>query len=187
MTEEIEKILKQTDDQMKKAIAHLEIEILKVRAGKASPQMLDGIMVEYYGAPTPISQVANVSIVDARTITIQPWEKNMLAPIDRAILAANIGLTPQNDGVMIKLYLPPLTEERRREFVKKVMSEGEHAKVAIRNIRRDHMEAIKKLQKDGMSEDLAKDAEGKIQAMTDKKIVETDYHCSIKEKELMTV
>mgnify|MGYP000917415791 FL=1 len=187
MTEEIEKILKQTDDQMKKAIAHLEIEILKVRAGKASPQMLDGIMVEYYGAPTPISQVANVSIVDARTITIQPWEKNMLAPIDRAILAANIGLTPQNDGVMIKLYLPPLTEERRREFVKKVMSEGEHAKVAIRNIRRDHMEAIKKLQKDGMSEDLAKDAEGKIQAMTDKKITETDYHCSIKEKELMTV
>ena len=187
MTEEIEKILKQTDDQMKKAIAHLEIEILKVRAGKASPQMLDGIMVEYYGAPTPISQVANVSIVDARTITIQPWEKNMLAPIDRAILAANIGLTPQKDGVMIKLYLPPLTEERRREFVKKVMSEGEHAKVAIRNIRRDHMEAIKKLQKDGMSEDLAKDAEGKIQAMTDKKITETDYHCSIKEKELMTV
>ena len=187
MTEEREKILKQTDDQMKKAIAHLEIEILKVRAGKASPQMLDGIMVEYYGAPTPISQVANVSIVDARTITIQPWEKNMLAPIDRAILAANIGLTPQNDGVMIKLYLPPLTEERRREFVKKVMSEGEHAKVAIRNIRRDHMEAIKKLQKDGMSEDLAKDAEGKIQAMTDKKITETDYHCSIKEKELMTV
>ncbi len=187
MTEEIEKILHQTEEQMKKAIGHLELEILKVRAGKASPQMLDGIMVEYYGAPTPISQVANISIVDARTITIQPWEKNMLAPIDRAILGANIGLTPQNDGVMIKLYLPPLTEERRREFVKKVMSEGEHAKVAIRNIRRDHMEAIKKLQKDGMSEDLAKDAEGKIQAMTDKKITETDYHCSIKEKELMTV
>jgi ribosome recycling factor len=187
MTAEIEKILNQTEEHMKKAIAHLEIEILKVRAGKASPQMLDGINTEYYGAPTPISQVANISIIDARSITIQPWEKNMLAPIERAIMAANIGITPQNDGVIIKLYLPPLTEERRKEFVKKVMAEGEHAKVAIRNIRRDNMEAIKKLQKDGMSEDLAKDAEARIQAMTDKKILETDHHCSVKEKELMTV
>lgn len=187
MTAEIEKILNQTEEHMKKAIAHLEVEILKVRAGKASPQMLDGITTEYYGAPTPISQVANISIIDARSITIQPWEKNMLAPIERAIMAANIGITPQNDGVIIKLYLPPLTEERRKEFVKKVMAEGEHAKVAIRNIRRDNMEAIKKLQKDGMSEDLAKDAEARIQAMTDKKILETDHHCSVKEKELMTV
>jgi ribosome recycling factor len=187
MTAEIEKILSHTDDSMKKAISHLEAELLKVRAGKASPQMLDGILTEYYGAPTPISQVSNISIVDARTITIQPWEKNMLAPIERAIMAANIGITPQNDGVIIKLYLPPLTEERRKEFVKKVMAEGEHAKVAIRNIRRDSIEAVRKLQKDGMSEDLAKDAESRIQIMTDKKIVETDHHCAAKEKELMTV
>ncbi len=149
--------------------------------------MLDGIMVEYYGSPTPISQVSNITIVDARTITIQPWEKNMLAPIERAIMAANIGITPQNDGVLIKLYLPPLTEERRKEFVKKVMAEGEHAKVAIRNIRRDSIEAVRKLQKEGMSEDLAKDAENSIQQMTDKKISETEHHCSAKEKELMTV
>lgn len=187
MTEDIEKILSYTADSMTKAISHLEAEILKIRAGKATPQMLDGIHVEYYGSPTPLAQVANVSVIDARTITVQPWEKNMLAPIERAIMAANIGITPQNDGVIIKLYLPPLTEERRKEFVKKVMAEGEHAKVAIRNIRRDNMEAVKKLQKDGMSEDMAKEAEIKIQAMTDKKIIETDNHCSNKEKELMTV
>ncbi len=184
---DLEKILSHAEDHMKKAIAHLEAELLKVRAGKASPQMLDGITAEYYGAPTPLSQISNITIVDARTITVQPWEKNMLAPIERAIMAANIGLTPQNDGVIIKMYLPPLTEERRKEFVRKVMAEGEHAKVAIRNIRRDSMEAIKKLQKDGLSEDLAKDAEATIQQMTDKKISETDHHCSNKEKELMTV
>lgn len=187
MTEEIEKILSHTLDSMKKAILHLEAEVIKIRAGKATPQMLDGINVEYYGAPTPISQASNITVVDARTITVQPWEKNMLAPIERSIMAANIGINPQNDGVMIKLYLPPLTEERRKEFVKKVMAEGETAKIAIRNIRRDNMEAIKKLQKDGMSEDLAKDAESKIQAMTDKKIIEADQHCAAKEKELMTV
>lgn len=172
---------------MVKAINHLEDEILKVRAGKASPQMLDGLTVEYYGAPTPIAQVANISVVDARTITIQPWEKNMLAPIERSIMAGNIGITPQNDGVIIKLFLPPLTEERRKEFVKKVMAEGEHGKVAVRNIRRDAMEQVRKLQKDGLSEDLAKEAEGRIQVMTDKKIVEIDHHCAAKEKELLTV
>lgn len=187
MTEDIEKIINQATDLMSKSINHLEAEILKIRAGKATPQMLDGIMVEYYGSPVPISQVANISIVDARTISIQPWEKNMLAPIERSIMAANIGITPQNDGVLIKLYLPPLTEERRKEFVKKVMNEGEFAKVSVRNIRRDKMEAIKKMQKDGMSEDLAKDAENRIQAMTDKKIAEIDHHCAVKEKELMTV
>ncbi len=187
MSEEIGKIIKQADEQMSKSIAHLETELIKIRAGKANPQMLEGISVEYYGAQTPISQVANISIVDARTISIQPWEKNMLAQIERAIMAANIGITPQNDGLIIKLFLPPLTEERRKEFVKKVMAEGEFAKVSIRNIRRDKIEILKKMQKEGMSEDLVKDAENRIQGMTDKKMIEIDHHCSLKEKELMTV
>ena len=187
MQEALDKIIHQTSDHMSKAISHLEQELIKIRAGKATPQMLDGLTVDYYGAPTPISQVANLSVVDARTLTIQPWEKNMLAPIERSIMAANLGVTPQNDGVIIKLFLPPLTEERRKEFVKKVMAEGEVAKVAIRNIRRDGMEAIKKLQKDGLSEDAAKESEARVQGITDKKIIEIDHHCQLKEKELMTV
>ncbi len=174
-------------DSMKKAIGHLEQELTKVRAGKANPQILDGITVDYYGAPTPLNQVANVAIADARTLTVQPWEKNMLQPIERAIIAANIGINPQNDGIIIRLFLPPLTEERRREFVKRVNGEGEQAKVAIRNIRRDAIESIKKLQKDGLSEDTAKDAEADIQALTDKHIVLIDKHCEAKEKEIMAI
>lgn len=184
---EIESLIKSTEDNMKKAIMHLEAELIKIRAGKATPQMLDGLFVEYYGNPTPISQVANISVIDARTVTIQPWEKNMLAPIERSIMAGNIGVTPQNDGAIIKLFLPPLTEERRKEFVKKVMAEGEHAKVAIRNIRRDAMDTIKKMQKEGMSEDEAKELENRVQQITDKKIAESEHHCNVKEKELMTV
>lgn len=187
MFETVDQVVSHLSEHMSKAIAHLEAELLKIRAGKASPQMLEGLSVEYYGSPTPVSQVANINVVDARTLTIQPWEKNMLAPIERSIMAANIGITPQNDGVVIKLYLPPLTEERRREFVKKVMAEGEHAKVAVRNIRRDGMESVKKLQKEGLSEDAVKEAEGRIQGITDKKIAEVDHHCAAKEKELMTV
>jgi len=187
MSETVETIIKSLNENMNKGVSHLEAELVKVRAGKASPQMLDGLVVEYYGAPTPISQVSNITVVDARTITIQPWEKNMLAPIERSIMAGNIGITPQNDGVLIKLFLPPLTEERRKEFVKKVMSEGEQAKIAIRNIRRDGMEAMKKLQKDGLSEDAVKEAETRIQGITDKKIAEVDQVCAAKEKELMTV
>ncbi|MBC9931282.1 ribosome recycling factor [Chitinophaga qingshengii] len=174
-------------DSMKKAIGHLETELTKVRAGKANPQILDGITVDYYGAPTPLTQVANVSIADARTLTIQPWEKNMLQPIERAIIAANIGINPQNDGILIRLFLPPLTEERRREFVKRVNNEGEQAKVAIRNIRRDAIEGIKKLQKEGLSEDTAKDAEADVQVMTDKHIALIDKHCEAKEKEIMAI
>src|SRR6185369_3116696 len=130
-----------------------EVELTRIRAGKASPAVLDGVHVEYYGSPVPVNQVANISVLDVRTISIQPWEKNMLAPIERAILQANIGITPQNDGVQIRLFMPPLTEERRRELFKKASAEGEHSKVAIRNIRRDSIEHIKKLQKDGLSED----------------------------------
>jgi ribosome recycling factor len=187
MSEELKKITTDAELGMKKAINHLEIEISKIRAGKASPSILEGVNVDYYGAPTPISQVANVQVLDTRTISIQPWEKNMLALIERAIMAANIGITPQNDGVNIRLFMPPLTEERRRELYKKAAGEGEHSKVAIRNIRRDHIEKVKKLQKDGASEDICKGAEEEIQGLTDKHIALVDKHLEAKEKEIMTV
>jgi ribosome recycling factor len=175
------------EDSMKKAINHLEVELGKIRAGKANPQMLDGIMIDYYGSPTPINQVGNISIMDARTISIQPWEKNMLQPIEKAIIAANIGINPQNDGNLIRLFLPPLTEERRRDLVKRSQGEGEHTKVAIRNIRRDAIESIKKAQKNGLSEDEAKDAEADIQVITDKFISLVERHLTSKEKDIMAV
>ena len=187
MSEELSMIMDDATDTMKRAINHLEAELIKIRAGKANPQMLDGIVVDYYGSPTPITQVANVMAVDARTITVQPWEKNMLQPIERAIINSNIGINPQNDGVIIRMFLPPLTEERRRELVKKCNGEGEHSKVAIRNIRRDAIEHIKKLQKEGLSEDAAKDAEKDIQDLTDKYIALVEKHLAAKEKEIMVV
>jgi ribosome recycling factor len=187
MSEELSLTIDLTEDSMKKAIVHLEGELAKIRAGKANPQMLDGIMVDYYGSPTPINQVGNISVLDARTLTIQPWEKNMLQPIERAIIASNIGINPQNDGVIIRLFLPPLTEERRRELVKRCQGEGEHSKVAIRNIRRDAIESIKKMQKNGLSEDVAKDAEADVQEMTNKYITLVDKHLATKEKEIMSV
>ena len=149
--------------------------------------MLDGISVDYYGSPMPISQVGNISVMDARTLSIQPWEKNMLQPIERAIIAANIGINPQNDGNFIRLFLPPLTEERRKELVKRCLAEGEHAKVAIRNIRRDAIEHIKKAQKNGLSEDASKDAEADVQELTNKYINHVDKHLAAKEKEIMSV
>lgn len=184
---DIASVIKETKDHMQKAIAHLEAELTKIRAGRANPQMLDGLVVDYYGTPTPINQVGNITVLDARTISIQPWEKNMLQPIERSIIAANIGITPQNDGVQIRLFLPPLTEERRKELVKKVNGEGEHSKVAIRNIRRDAIEKIKKLQKDGLSEDAAKDTEKDIQDVTDKFISQVEKHLQTKDKEIMSV
>lgn len=187
MSEELNSIKAHTLDLMEKAINHLEVELVKVRAGKATPGMLDGLVVDYYGNPTPISQVGNISVADARTLTIQPWEKNMLQPIERSIIAANIGVTPQNDGNMIRLFLPPVTEERRRELVKKALAEGEHSKVAVRNIRRDSMESVKKLQKNGLSEDICKDTEKDIQDTTDRYIALIDKHLAAKEKEIMTV
>lgn len=187
MSEEVSRTLSTAQDSMNKAINHLEAELIKIRAGKANPQMLDGIMVDYYGSPVPINQVGNISTLDARTLTIQPWEKNMLQPIERAIIASNIGINPQNDGVIIRLFLPPLTEERRKELVKRSLGEGEHAKVAIRNIRRDAIEAIKKLQKNGLSEDAAKDAEADVQELTNKFIAKVDKHLEAKEKEIMAI
>lgn len=187
MTEELELIIDDAETSMKKAISFLEAELVKIRAGKANPTMLDGINVDYYGSPTPINQVANINILDARTISIQPWERNMLQPIERAIINSNIGLNPQNDGVNIRLFLPPLTEERRKEFVKRAGAEGEHSKVAIRNIRRDAIEHVKRLQKEGLSEDAAKDAEQDIQVLTDRFIVLVDKHLAAKEKEIMSI
>jgi ribosome recycling factor len=187
MSDELKKISTEAENGMKKAINHLEVELSKIRAGKASPSILDGVNVDYYGTPTPISQIANVQVLDARTISIQPWEKNMLPLIERAIMGANIGITPQNDGVNIRLFTPPLTEERRKEMVKKAGGEGEQSKIAIRNIRRDRIEQVKKLQKDGTSEDICKGAEDEIQSLTDKHIALVEKHLEAKEKEIMTV
>jgi len=187
MTEELEMIKLETESLMKKAISHLEAELLKIRAGKANPNMLDGIVAEYYGSPTPLAQIANISVLDARTISVQPWEKNMLQPIERAIIASNIGINPQNDGNFIRLYLPPLTEERRKELVKRCNAEGEQGKVSVRNIRRDSIEQIKKLQKDGLSEDVARNAETEMQELTNRYIALIEKHLETKEKEIMVV
>ncbi|RYY68595.1 MAG: ribosome recycling factor [Chitinophagaceae bacterium] len=187
MQEELNIVLESAAETMSKTIDHLETELVRIRAGKANPNMLDGITADYYGSPTPISQVANITALDARTISVQPWEKNMLSIIERAIIAANIGINPQNDGSSIRLFLPPLTEERRKELVKKCNVEGEQAKVSIRNIRRDAIEDIKKMQKDGLSEDASKDAEAEVQTLTDKHIVLVEKHLAAKEKEIMAV
>jgi len=185
--EEVSQTFELAEDSMKKAINHLETELTKIRAGKANPQMLDGIMVDYYGSPMLINQVGNISVTDARTLSIQPWEKNMLQPIERAIIASNIGINPQNDGNLIRLFLPPLTEERRKELVKRCQAEGEHSKVSVRSIRRDAIESIKKAQKNGLSEDAAKDAETDIQELTNRYITHIDKHLAAKEKEIMAI
>ncbi len=187
MSTETGDLIQEAEDHMRKAIDHLEQELTKIRAGKANPQMLEGIVVDYYGSPTPISQVGNIAVMDARTLTVTPWEKNMLQPIERAIMQANIGINPQNDGIVIRLFLPPLTEERRKEYVKRANGEGEHSKVAIRNIRRDAIEKVKKMQKDGLSEDAAKDTETEVQELTDRFISLVDKHLAAKEKEIMSI
>lgn len=174
-------------NHMEKTIQHLESELTKVRAGKISPAILDGITVDYYGSHLPINQAANISILDARTISIQPWEKKMLEVIEKAILAANIGITPHNDGNIVKLYQPPLTEERRKEFVKKAHHLAETARVSIRNIRRDAVDHIKRLGKEHVSEDQIKDGESDMQNLTNKFIGIIDKHLEVKEKEIMTV
>lgn len=187
MQEQVDTHISAADAGMKKAINHLESELVKIRAGKATPQVVDGIMVDYYGNPTPINQVGNITVMDARTINIQPWEKNMLQAIERAIIAANIGINPQNDGINIRLFLPPLTEERRKELVKKSLNEGENSKVVVRGARRDAIEAVKKMQKEGLSEDAVKDAEATIQNLTDKFIASIEKILAAKEKEIMSI
>jgi ribosome recycling factor len=187
MTEDIQFILDNSKEQMDKAVTHLEAELVKVRAGKASPSMLEGIMVDYYGTKTPLNQVANVNTGDARTLIVQPWEKSMLTPIEKGIMMANLGLNPQNDGVLIRILVPALTEERRKELAKKAKAETENAKVSLRTIRKEAMEELKKLQKSGTPEDAVKDAETKVQALVDGFVVKCDKHLEVKEKEIMTV
>jgi len=187
MTEEINKIIGDMQSHMEKAILHLESELGKIRAGKANPSMLESILVDYYGSSTPLGQVANVNTPDARTIVIQPWEKGMLTPIEKAIQVANLGFNPQNDGVIIRITVPPLTEERRKDLVKKTKAEGEHGRITIRNLRRDANELVKKEVKKGLPEDVLKDTETKIQTITDSFISKVDKHLEVKEKEIMTV
>ena len=179
--------LKQAKDNMNATVAHFDKELQKVRAGKASPQMLDGIKVDYYGNPTPIDQVANVNTPDAHQIVIQPWERNMLPVIEKAILAANIGVTPQNNGEFIRLVIPAPTEERRKELVKKAKQDAEQTKVAIRNIRRTANDDAKKLKDEGVEEDAVKKLETDIQKATDEAISKVDKIMEAKEKEIMTV
>lgn len=187
MTDELKKVMTDLEQHMQKTISHLEVELAKIRAGKANPQILDDVHVDYYGTSTPLFQVANVNTPDPKTIVIQPWEKSMLPTIEKAIQAANLGFNPQNDGVIIRITVPALTEERRKDLVKKTKAEGEHAKVGIRNLRRDALEQIKKLQKNHLPEDLAKEGEHKVQQATDSYIQKVDKHLEIKEKEIMTV
>ena len=187
MNEDIQFILDSAKEQMEKALNHLEAELAKVRAGKASPSILEGILVEYYGAKTPLNQVASVNTADARTLVIQPWEKSSLTPIEKAIMAANIGLNPQNDGVLIRIIVPALTEERRKELVKKAKAEVEFAKVGLRTARKDANEELKKLQKNGTPEDEIKEGETKVQTITDSYVAKCDKHLEIKEKEILTV
>ena len=179
--------LKQTKENMNSTVAFFDKELQKIRAGKASPQMLEGLKVDYYGNPTPIDQVANVNTPDAHQIVIQPWERNMLPVIEKAILAANIGVTPQNNGEFIRLVIPAPTEERRKELVKKAKQDAEQTKVAIRNIRRTANDDAKKLKDEGVEEDAVKKLETDIQKATDEAISKVDKIMEAKEKEIMTV
>lgn len=187
MSELIKKQVTDARALMDKAIDHCEGELQKIRAGKASPSMLDDVMVEYYGTPTPLSQVGSVNTPDARTIVIQPWEKSLLGAIEKAIMEANLGVNPQNDGVIIRINVPPLTEERRRDLVKKAKAEAETGKIAIRNIRKEANEKIRKLKSEGVSEDEMKIGEAEVQKLTDSFIAKVDQHSDAKEKDIMTV
>ena len=187
MNEEIKMALDDAKEKMDKAIGRLEGELSKIRAGKASPQMVSGIHVDYYGTMSPLNQVANIATPDARTISIQPWEKSMVQPIEKAILEANIGLTPQNNGETVMLNIPALTEERRKRLVKQVHAEAEHARVGLRQARKHAMDEIKALQKDGLSEDLAHDATDEVDKITEGYDGKVDKHVQAKEAEIMTV
>ncbi|GAA4516677.1 ribosome recycling factor [Sphingobacterium thermophilum] len=187
MNELISMELDDCKEKMTKAVAHTESELTKIRAGKATPSMLDGISVDYYGSSTPLSQVSNINTTDARTLVIQPWEKSMLSVIEKAIIDSNIGLNPQNDGMVIRLIVPPLTEERRRDLVKKAKEEAEKGRVAVRNIRKEANEAIKKLKSEGVSEDEIKSGEAEVQKLTDKFIAQVDQLAEAKEKDIMTI
>ncbi|ALM48888.1 ribosome-recycling factor [Flavobacterium psychrophilum] len=185
--EEIDFILDSAKESMDGSIAHLEKEFLNIRAGKATPAMLGGVFVDYYGSATPLSQVANINVPDARTITIQPWEKSMLQPIEKAIMIANLGFNPMNNGDNIIISVPALTEERRRDLAKQAKAEAEDAKIGVRNVRKDANTDIKKLEKDGVSEDACKGAEESVQELTNSYIKKIDELLVVKEAEIMKV
>jgi ribosome recycling factor len=184
MTEEIKFILDSTKESMDSAISHLEKQLLSIRAGKASPAMLSTVMVDYYGSQTPLSQVANVTTPDARTLTIQPWEKGMITPIEKGIMYANLGLNPMNNGESVIINVPALTEERRKDLAKQAKAEGEEAKIGVRNDRKVAMNDLKKLD---ISEDLLKNAEDDVQSLTNKYVVKIEEHLVVKEREIMKV
>ena len=187
MTEEVEFCIAEAEEKMENSIKHLQMELAKIRAGKATPNMLDGIFVDYYGTNTLLSQVSNINTPDPKSILIQPWEKNMLEPIEKAILAANIGLTPYNNGKIIRINVPPLTEERRTQLVRQAKVEGENTKISIRNARKWANDELKKMQKEGLSEDLEKDAEEEVQTLTVKYSKQVDELIEAKDKEIMTI
>jgi len=187
MEEELDFIMESTEEAMNGSIAHLEKEFINIRAGKATPAMLGGVFVDYYGSQTPLAQVANMNVPDARTITITPYEKSMLQPIEKAIMVANIGFNPMNNGDMIIISVPPLTEERRRDLVKQAKSQAEDAKIGIRNSRKDANTEIKKLEKNGLSEDVCKSAEDEVQNLTNNYIKKIDELLAHKEAEIMKV
>jgi ribosome recycling factor len=187
MNEDVELITEETRDRMQKAIDHLEHELARLRAGRATPMLLDGITVDYYGVISPLSQVSNINTPDAKTILIQPWEKNLLGIIEKAIMAANIGLTPMNNGEVIRISIPPLTEERRHQLVKQVKNEGETARISIRNSRKWANDELKQLLKNGLPEDVEKNAADNVQEMTNEFNSRVDKIVALKEKDVMTV
>jgi ribosome recycling factor len=183
--EEIEIIIDSAKDQMDHAIQHLEKQLVKIRAGRANPSMLEGVMIEYYGSMTPLNQVANVGTPDSRTLSIQPWEKAMIPEIEKAILNSDLGLNPQNNGEMVMINIPPLTEERRKDLVKRARKEGEEARISIRSARKEANDEVKKL--DGISEDFIKDGEEEVQELTDKYTHKVDEILDKKEADIMQV
>ncbi len=187
MNELIKTNITEAKAAMEKAIAHTDAELIKIRAGKAMPSMLDSVMVEYYGSLTPLSQVSSINTPDARTLVVQPWEKPLLSKIEKAIIDANVGLNPQNDGSVIRMNVPPLTEERRRDLVKKAREEAERGRITVRNIRKDVNGKIQRLKSEGVSEDEIKTGEAEVQKLTDSFIAQVDKLMDLKEKDIMTV
>jgi ribosome recycling factor len=187
MEDEVQLYLDDAKESMERSLTHLSSELIKLRAGKANPNMLDGIQIDYYGTSTPLSQVANINTPDAKSIVIQPWEKKIIGEIEKAILGANIGITPMNNGEVVRLNLPPLTEERRKALVKSVKHEGENAKVSIRTTRREAIDEFKKMQKNGLPEDAEKEAEEKMEKLTEMYYKKVDELLNRKEQEIMTV
>lgn len=187
MSDEVTMALDEARQSMDRAIQHLEFELNKIRAGKASPVMLDSVRVDYYGALTPLKNIANVSTPDPRTLTVQAWEKHMMEPICKAIIEANLGLNPQNNGDLIIISVPMLTEERRKDLSKKAHAEGEHARVSIRSARKDAIDFIRQAQKDGLPEDEAKLGEAKVQELTDRYNRKVDEVLAAKDRDIMTI